>query len=124
MVPKTRIAIVDDEEPVRRALARMLSASLFSVECFATGQEFLDSLLTRTPDWVLLDYHMPGLSGGDVQRRLALANIPVPVIVMTAHDEPAVREQSYGEGAFAYLSKPLRRDRLLGIIAAASGAEI
>jgi len=67
------LAVVDDEESVRRALARMLSASQFEVDVFASGQEFLDSLRARLPDCVILDYQMPGLTGRDVQRQLALS---------------------------------------------------
>ena len=110
------IALVDDEESVRRALARMLSASQFDVDVFATGQEFLDSLRTRLPDCVVLDYQMPGLTGRDVQRQLTLAQMRVPIIVVTAHDQPALREQCLADGAVAYLSKPLQRERLVDLI--------
>jgi FixJ family two-component response regulator len=110
------IAVVDDEESVRRALARMLSASQFEVEVFASGQEFLDSLRIRLPDCVILDYRMPGLTGRDVQRQLALAQIRVPIIVVTAHDLAALREQCLADGAVAYLAKPLQRERLVGLI--------
>ena len=115
------VAIVDDEESVRRALARMLSASLFAVEVFSSGQAFLDSLTTRLPDCVILDYQMPGLTGRDVQRRLALARISLPIIVVTAHDQPALREQCLADGAVAYLAKPLQRERLVGQIKNALG---
>jgi FixJ family two-component response regulator len=110
------IALVDDEESVRRALARMLSASQFDVEVFASGQEFLDSLRTRVPDCAILDYQMPGLTGRDVQRHLSLEEIRLPIIVVTAHDHPALREQCLADGAVAYLAKPLQRERLVDLI--------
>jgi FixJ family two-component response regulator len=110
------IALVDDEESVRRALARMLSASQFDVEVFASGQEFLDSLRTRVPDCAILDYQMPGLTGRDVQRQLSLEQIRLPIIVVTAHDHPALREQCLADGAVAYLAKPLQRERLVDLI--------
>ena len=110
------VAVVDDEESVRRALARMLGASQFDVDVFASGQEFLDSLRTRLPDCLILDYQMPGLTGRDVQRRLTLAQTPVPIIVVTAHDQPALREQCLADGAIAYVAKPLQRERLVGLI--------
>ena len=110
------LAVVDDEESVRRALARMLSASQFEVDVFASGQAFLDSLRTRLPDCVILDYQMPGLTGRDVQRQLTLAQIPVPIIVVTAHDQPALRERCLADGAVAYLAKPLQRERLVGLV--------
>ena len=117
MVPaRPLVAVVDDEESVRRALARMLGASQFDVDVFASGQEFLDSLRTRLPDCLILDYQMPGLTGRDVQRRLTLAQTPVPIIVVTAHDQPALREQCLADGAIAYVAKPLQRERLVGLI--------
>src|SRR5215471_6916046 len=110
------VAVVDDEESVRRALARMLGASQFDVDVFASGQEFLDSLRTRLPDCLILDYQMPGLTGRDVQRRLTLAQTQLPIIVVTAHDQPALREQCLADGAIAYVAKPLQRERLVGLI--------
>jgi FixJ family two-component response regulator len=110
------IAVVDDEESVRRALARMLGASQFDVDVFASGQEFLDSLRARLPDCLILDYQMPGLTGRDVQRQLTNAQNQVPIIVVTAHDLPALREQCLADGAVAYLAKPLQRERLVGLI--------
>jgi FixJ family two-component response regulator len=110
------LAVVDDEESVRRALARMLSASQFEVDVFPSGQAFLDSLRTRLPDCVILDYQMPGLTGRDVQRQLTLAQIRVPIIVVTAHDQPALRERCLADGAVAYLAKPLQRARLVGVV--------
>jgi FixJ family two-component response regulator len=110
------IAVVDDEESVRRALARMLSASQFETEAFASGAEFLDALRTRTPDCAILDYQMPGMNGRDVQRQLARAQIRLPIIVITAHDQPALREQCLADGAVAYLAKPLQREQLVGLI--------
>jgi FixJ family two-component response regulator len=114
--PRPLIAVVDDEESVRRALARMLTASHLDVDVFGSGQEFLDSLRTRRPDCVLLDYQMPGLTGREVQRQLKEAQIRLPIIVVTAHDQPALREQCLADGAVAYISKPLQRERLLSLI--------
>jgi FixJ family two-component response regulator len=113
------IAVVDDEESVRRAFARMLTASLFDVDVFASGQEFLDSLKSRHPDCVVLDLQMPGLTGREVQRQLVLDHIHVPIIVVTAHDQPALREQCLADGAAAYVAKPLQRERLVNLISAA-----
>lgn len=113
------IAVVDDEESVRRALVRMLRASHLEVEAFASGQEFLASLAIRQPDCLILDIQMAGLTGRDVQRQLASADVRFPVIIITAHDEPTLREQCLADGAFAYLRKPLRGDTLLSSINAA-----
>jgi FixJ family two-component response regulator len=111
------VVVVDDEESVRRALARMLSASGFDVEVYASGQEFLNSLAARRPDCVVLDLQMPDLTGRDVQRQLTAAHIRLPIIVVTAHDQPELREQCLADGAVAYLPKPLQRQRLVSLIA-------
>jgi FixJ family two-component response regulator len=113
------IAIVDDEDSVRRALSRALRASHFDVVTFPSGQAFLDYLQTRIPDCAVLDFQMPGLTGRDVQRQLTLAKIKIPIIVVTAHDQPAIREQCLADGAVAYLAKPLRREHLISVIASA-----
>jgi FixJ family two-component response regulator len=110
------IAIVDDEEAVRQALARVLRASQFEVNAYANGQDFLESLADTVPDCVILDFQMPGMTGREVQRALTLAGQRVPVIVVTAHDQPALREQCLADGAVAYLAKPLRRDILIQAI--------
>lgn len=113
------VAVVDDEESVRRALARMLSASRFDVAVFASGKDFLESLAKRVPDCVVLDFQMPGLTARDIQRQLALSQLRIPVIIITAHDQPALREQCLADGAVAYLTKPLRRDYLVAAIKSA-----
>ncbi len=110
------IAVVDDEASVRRALERLLRASGIDVQSFASGQEFIASLRTRLPDCVVLDLQMTGITGRDVQKSLAAAHIRIPVVIITAHDEPLLREQCLASGAAAYLRKPLRAARLLAAI--------
>jgi len=116
------IAVVDDEASVRRAFARMLSASMFHVETYGSGREFLDSLQEHRPDCVLMDLQMPGLTGRDVQLELAIAHIRLPIIVVTAQDQPTVREQCLADGAVAFVAKPLQREHLLRLIDDAIGA--
>jgi FixJ family two-component response regulator len=121
---KTRlfVAVVDDEDCVRAALVRLLRASELDAEGFASGQQFLDSLSIRQPDCLVLDLQMDGLTGRDVQRRLADSRRSIPLIIITAHDEPTIREQCLADGAAAYLRKPLRGDVLLRSIHSAIGA--
>jgi len=107
------VAVVDDEESVRRALVRLLRTSDMEVTSFPSGQAFLNSLAHSQPDCVVLDLQMAGLTGRDVQRQLAKANVRVPVIIITAHDEPAMRQQCIADGAANYLRKPLRGDLLI-----------
>jgi|SoimicmetaTmtLMB_FD_contig_31_13210445_length_734_multi_3_in_0_out_0_2 FixJ family two-component response regulator len=116
------VAIVDDEEPIRKALRRLLRAADLETEAFASGSAFLESLSVRRPDCVILDLHMPGMTGLHVLQRLQQSGVKVPAIVITAHDEPETRTDCLAAGAIAYLRKPLE-DRLL-LDAVASAAKI
>jgi FixJ family two-component response regulator len=113
------VAVVDDDEPVRRAVVRLLRAAGFRSRGFASGQEFLASMLTDPPAFLLVDLQMPGISGLDVQRRLGEAGARLPTIVMTAHDDPNVYLECMREGASAYLRKPLEQQALLDAVAGA-----
>jgi FixJ family two-component response regulator len=114
-----RVAIVDDEEGIRKALGRLLRASGLDAESYANGQEFLDAASRRRPDCVVLDLHMPGMSGLQVLRTLKATGQVLSIVVITAHDEPETRRQCMDAGASAYLRKPLEDRLLLNAISAA-----
>jgi FixJ family two-component response regulator len=99
------VAVVDDEQPVRRALQRLLRAAGFDVRLFATGADFMAHL--EGIDCVILDLHLPGMSGFDVQDALASRSASIPVVVLTGNDTPANRARSLANGARAYLCKPV-----------------
>ena len=107
------VAVVDDEESVRRALLRLLRAANMDAEAFPSGEAFLNSLDKFRPDCVVLDLQMPGLTGRDVQRRLISMQINLPVILITAHDDIVTQQQSLSDGAANSLRKPLRGDVLV-----------
>jgi FixJ family two-component response regulator len=110
------IAVVDDEEAVRRALRRLLSAAGFAVEVFLSGEDFLASVASRVPGCLVLDLHMPAPDGFAVQTRLVQSGIRVPVVVITGHDMPGTRERVLALGASAYLRKPVDGQLLLDAI--------
>ena len=116
------VAIVDDEEGIRKALGRLLRASGLEAESYANGQEFLEAAAARRPDCVVLDLHMPGMSGLQVLRKLKASGLLLSVVVITAHDEPETRAQCIEAGACAYLRKPLEDRLLLNAISAATRA--
>jgi FixJ family two-component response regulator len=101
---------------MRLAFARVLRGSSYQVALYDGGEEFMRSLTTSLPACVVLDVHMPALSGVDVQRALALAKIELPVIVVTGRDQPELKEQCLAEGAVAYFTKPLRREELIAAL--------
>ena len=113
------VAIVDDEEGIRKALGRLLRAAGLEAHGYANGQEFLTAAAERRPDCVVLDLHMPGMSGLQVLRKLKATGLLLPIVVITAHDEAETREQCLSTGARAYLRKPLEDRLLLNAISAA-----
>jgi FixJ family two-component response regulator len=119
----TRIAVVDDDLSVRRALCRLLRSAAFEVESFSSSAEFLDAVLDFRPCCIVLDLHMPGLSGCDVQRQLACIGSQAPVVIITGHDSARARAETIALGASQYLTKPVDDEVLVAAIrnAVASG---
>ncbi len=112
------VAVVDDEAPVRIALGRLLRLAEYEVSAFASGEEFLASLATSLPACVLLDVHMPGLTGFDVTKRMRAEHIDIPVVFITASDAPDVDQAAAQSGA-RLLRKPFSNDALLAAVEAA-----
>ena len=117
--PKPVLAVLDDEPEMRKALRRLLTGRGFRVEEYACGKDLLAAVGSRPLDCLLLDLHMAEVSGFDVLEAFRSRHIHVPVIVITAHDEPGTAERVGSLGAAAYLKKPVDRDALLSAIEAA-----
>jgi FixJ family two-component response regulator len=113
------IAVVDDEESVRKALSRLMGTAGYDVKTFESGDAFLSCAEKRPPDCVVLDLHMPGLSGFEVQARLAMTAPALPVVVITGHDIPEAGERVLTAGAAAYLRKPVDGQVLLDAVESA-----
>ncbi|MGN6718322.1 MAG: response regulator transcription factor [Candidatus Binatia bacterium] len=114
--PKPRIAIVDDDESVCRAVRRLVPSLGMDGETFSSGQKFIDMLEAMPsfrPDCLILDVQMPGMNGLDVQDHLVRSGNTVPVIFITAHDEVGVREKALSAGAVAFLRKPFDDELLI-----------
>lgn len=119
---KSLVAVVDDDASVGRAIKRLLRSAGIGADTFLSGDEFLEALASMPsyrPACVILDIQMPGLNGLEVQRRLA--GTGVPVIVITAYDDLAVREQALAAGAIAYVRKPFEDALLIKTVYAALG---
>jgi|SRR5208283_1766027 len=122
MVSDARLlAIVDDDADVRVALTRLVISAGFAVETFASGADFLRSIEDHEPDCVLLDLHMPEMTGFDVQGALASRHAAVPVVVITGHDTQESRARAVLLGAKGYLCKPVDDGALLAAISTAIG---
>jgi FixJ family two-component response regulator len=115
------IAVIDDDEAVRRALRRLLRSLGFEPVVFASGEEFLRNLPACGPRCVVMDLHLPGLSGFEVLGRLRDNERVPPVIVMTGFDETGTRERCLAAGAVDYLTKPLDGAGLSAAIGRALG---
>ena len=113
---KRRIAVVDDDAPVMKALMRLLETSYYDVRGFNSAHELLCGLSDGVPECMIVDLQMPNMTGLELQHHLARIGIKVPTIVITAHDEPGYRERCIAAGAAAYLLKPIRRAALLAAI--------
>ena len=113
------IAVVDDESPVRTMLGRVLRLADYHVSAFSCGEDFLASLTARLPACAILDIHMPGLSGLDVQARIRASRIVIPVVLITASDDTAIDRMAIDAGAVCLLRKPFSSDELLDAVATA-----
>jgi FixJ family two-component response regulator len=116
----TVIGIVDDDASVLRALRRLLGGAGFAVKAFESAEEFLSLEHPETIQCLVLDVHMPGLSGFELQERLTAAQIAIPIIFITANDDPPTRERAQ-QGGVAYLPKPFDAKSLLAAIRKAIG---
>ncbi len=112
----TRIALVDDEASVRIALGRLLRMADYEVLAYASGEEFLAALGDCMPDCVLLDVHLPGLTGIEVQMRLQDDHLQLPVVFITASDDPAIERNALRAGGLRMLRKPFSSEELLASI--------
>jgi FixJ family two-component response regulator len=113
------ISIVDDDLSVRRALRRLVKSASYAVQTFASAREFLDASPAARPACLVLDLCLGGMSGFELQERLAVNGAGIPVILITAHDDVATSERVRRSGAAAYLHKPFDGQVLLDAIESA-----
>ncbi len=115
------VAIVDDEEPIRRALLRLLKSADIPAAAFASGNDFLSAMTdSACPSCVVLDLNMPGLSGLDVEKILSRSWPLLPVIVITGQHSSEVEAQVQAGHSVAYLHKPVEGEALLAAIRSAT----
>jgi FixJ family two-component response regulator len=110
------IYVVDDDLSVRNAVAMLLQASGFNVETCDSAQEFLKRDLRDPSGCLVLDVKMDGLSGLELQRELAAADVHLPIIFITGHGNVPMSVQAMKAGAVEFLTKPFRKDELLDAV--------
>jgi FixJ family two-component response regulator len=120
-VPAPLVCVIDDDASLLRALRRLLGAGGFRVCTFSSAEDFLESAKT-TPACLVLDVHLGGLSGLDLQEQLVAAGRRIPVVFITAHDDTATRERARRAGAVDYLRKPFNDESLIEGIKRALGS--
>ena len=113
------ISVVDDDESVREALEDLLHSAGLEVATFASAEEFLGSGHLRTAACLILDLHMPGIGGLELQQRLARDGYRIPTVILTAHGDDDARTKALGAGAVAFMPKPFDGEALLRAVEAA-----
>ena len=115
-MPMPLVVVVEDDPGSQKTLARVLRAGGYEAAVYASAEEFLSSPPQSSPIGLLLDVHLSGMSGLDLQRRLRNEGSTIPVIIITAFDDARSREQAERVGCVAYLRKPCEAETILALL--------
>ncbi|HEY7056805.1 MAG TPA: response regulator [Vicinamibacterales bacterium] len=110
------VVVIEDDSASQKTLARVLRAGGFDAAIYASAEEFLASPPRSSPIGLLLDIHLGGMSGLDLQRQLKRNGSTMPVIIITAFDDARSREQAERLGCVAYLRKPCEAETILAVL--------
>jgi FixJ family two-component response regulator len=113
---KSLVVVVEDDAGMRKALARLLRVAGYQTALFSSAEAFLESPETDQVACLVLDIHLPGLSGLKLQRRLIAAGRDSPVVFITAQDDDATRDEARQLECVAYFRKPFEGASLLEAI--------
>jgi FixJ family two-component response regulator len=116
MAETVQIAIVDDDPSMREAIKTLVETVGQSAVVFCSAEEFLNSQPAQDAQCLILDVRLPGMSGFELQRRLAEDNCRIPIIFITAHHSEAERAQAIAAGAVDFLQKPFAEQALFSAI--------
>ena len=114
--PEAVIAIVDDDPSVQQGLQRLIRSVGWKAETFASAQEFLARPRAEAPCCLILDLQLPGLSGLDLQKRMAQVELEIPIVFLTGHGDIPASVQAMKAGAVEFLTKPFDEEELLQAI--------
>jgi two-component system response regulator FixJ len=107
------VFVVDDDEEVRNAMKRLMNSVGLAVETFASAEEYLAQFDPARPGCLLLDVRMKGMSGLEVQERLALEEVQPPIIIITGHGDVPMAVRAVSAGAVNFIEKPFNEQVLL-----------
>ncbi len=110
------VFVVDDDPSIRRAIKSLVESVGLQVELFGSAEEFREAERPDAPSCMVLDVRLPGISGLDLQRELADANIQIPIIFITAHGDIPMTVRAMKAGAVEFFTKPFRHQELLDAI--------
>jgi FixJ family two-component response regulator len=110
------VAVIEDDDTARVALGRLLAAAGFEPALFGNAETFLASKRDRGWLCLIVDVHLAGMSGIDLQCRLRSERSSTPVIVITANETDMIRERAEQAGCVAFLTKPCRGDTILALL--------
>ena len=110
------VFVVDDDISVRESLELLIRSEGWQPETFASAQEFLAHPRKLAPSCLILDVSLPGLNGLDLQKRVAVERIEMPIIFITGHGNVPMTVQAMKAGAVEFLTKPFSDDVLLSAI--------
>ena len=110
------VYVIDDDESVRKALARLLRSASLRAETFSSPEEFLTGPRQEKDACVIADIRMPGSTGFDLQKAITAAGMRLPIIVVSASDDAQTRERARELGAAAFFRKPVDDQALLDAI--------
>ena len=110
------VYVVDDDEALRRATARLLTAHGFTVRLFGSAEEFVAAFDPEASGCLLLDLRMPGQSGLELQRSLAERGALLPVVFLTGHADVSTSVNAMKRGAVDFLEKPVREAELVEVL--------
>jgi len=112
----TSVYVVDDDAAVRDAVSSLIRSAGFRVRTFESAHEFLATPRAEVPSCLVLDVHLPGLNGLDLQRELAKADVHIPIIFLTGHGDIPTSVRAIKAGALEFLTKPFADEDLLNAI--------
>jgi FixJ family two-component response regulator len=112
MAKRTLISVIEDDQPFRESMRKLMTALGYTVEAFPSAADFLASPLLTATACLVTDVQMPGMTGIELHRHLIDAGHPIPTILVTAYPDEVARRRAMKDGVVCYLCKPVDDDHL------------